>query len=487
MFLGELHRVRPFATVAVPPMREEGADLPEERSLFCLELSPTPAQEKVALFSVLVLVATSFLESGPFAGVRPGQIRAFAPAYMAALLVNDVIIAILLFAQYSILRSRALLLIASGYVFTALMTIPWVMELSGGLAPSALIGGMQSRAWLYFSWHGGFAMFVTAYALLKDTDSNRRRPRGSARPAIALSVTLTAVAAFAVSFICVAGEELLPRASQDPLHFNSQGPYLVGGPIVVLCMIAVIMLWVRRRSMVDLWLMVIMCSYAMEIPLAYYPSPFRYSVGWYTVRVICFFSNVFVLITLLYEITNIYGRLLSAIREQRRERKARLVTGDAMAAMIAHEVKQPLSAMMMRAETSLRWLNRSTPDLVKAKGELSHLAEDGLRAAAVIERVRANFKKEAQTKTLVNLDDLIGETIALVRGDLLRHRIQVKAEPSGKRPQTKGDSIQLQEVLLNLITNAIQSMASKEGARILDVKTAVHDDDALVVSVSDTG
>jgi signal transduction histidine kinase len=468
-------------------MRNEIVGLPEEQSLFSSELSPGPAQKKLALFLVLVLVAAYFLVSGPFAGVQLGQNTWFVPAYVAAMFVNDSITAILLFAQYSILRSRALLVIASGYVFTGLITIPWVMALAGGLAPNALVGGVQSPAWLYISWHGGFALFVLGYAFLKDADSSKRYWQGTARAAITMSIALTAAIVLALSFICIEGEALLPRVSQDPLHFNAQWPYLIGGPIVLLCMVALIVLWVRRRSMVDLWLMVVMCSYAIEIPLTYYPNPVRYSLGWYAVRVTGFFSSIVVLIVLLYEITTIYGRLLRAVRAQRREREARLVTGDAVAATIAHEVKQPLYAMLMRAQTSLSWLDRSTPDLEKARAQLKHLAVDGERAVAVIESVRANFKKDASIRTLLDLDGLIGETIELVRGDLQRYGIQVKTEPAALHPQIKGDPIQLQQVLLNLITNAIDSMASKEEPRILGVRSDVHEDGGVVVSVSDTG
>jgi signal transduction histidine kinase len=468
-------------------MRDEVVGLSGEQSLFSSELSPGPAQKRLALFLVLVLVTAYFLVSGPFAGVQLGQNTWFVPAYVAAMFVNDSVTAILLFAQYSILRSRALLLIANGYVFTALITIPWVMTLAGGLAPNALIGGVQSPAWLYISWHGGFALFVLGYAMLKDAESRKRYWQGSARGAIALSVTLTAAIVFALSFICTEGEGLLPRVSQDPLHFNADWPYLIGGPIVLLCMAALTVLWVRRRSMVDLWLMVVIFSYAIEIPLTYYPHPVRYSLGWYTVRVIGVFSSAVVLVVLLYEITTIYGRLLRAVRAQRRERGARLATGDAVAAAVAHEVKQPLFAMLMRAQTSLSWLDRSTPDLDKARAQLRHLAADGDRAVAVIERVRANFKKDASVRTLLDLDDLIGETIELLRGDLQRHRIQVKIEPSALHPQVKGDPIQLQQVLLNLITNAIDSMTNQEGPRILSLRSDVLESGGVTVSVSDTG
>ena len=113
--------------------------------------------------------------------------------------------------------------------------------------------------------------------------------------------------------------------------------------------------------------MVVMCLYTIEIPLSYYPTPFRFSIGWYAVRVVGFLSSTLVLTVLLYEIQAIYTKLLDAVLAQRREREARLMTGDAVAATIAHEVRQPLTAMIASAEAGLRFLDRSMPRLDKAK------------------------------------------------------------------------------------------------------------------------
>jgi signal transduction histidine kinase len=468
-------------------MRKEVDDIPGERNLFSSNLSPGPTQKRLALVSVLGMLVVFFLVIGPLSSVQLSPSPGFVPAYATAVFVCDLITAILLFAQFSILRSRALLVIASAYVFTALIVIPWTLTLPNGLAPSGLIGGVQSTGWLYFSWHCGFAMFVIAYALSKEMDPSKRYWHGTAHAAVALSVALTAAAVLTVAFLCTAGEALLPRISLDPLHFSPQWPYFIGAPIMLLCIAALIVLWVRRRSMLDLWLMVVLCSYVIEVPITYYPNPFRFSLGWYSVRFIQLFSSTLVLVVLLDEITTIYGRLLRAVLAQGREREARLMTGDAVAATIAHEVKQPLSAMITRAETALRWLDRSVPNLDKAKAELKHVAADGYRAGAVIERVRADFKKDARVRTLLDVNDLIGETIALVRGDLQRHRILVEAEPHAMLPQVMGDRIQLQQVLLNLITNAIDSMAAQDGPRILGVRSEVGEDGGVMVSVADTG
>jgi signal transduction histidine kinase len=105
----------------------------------------------------------------------------------------------------------------------------------------------------------------------------------------------------------------------------------------------------------------------------------------------------------------------------------------------------------------------------------------------VIESIRAIFKKDARNRTSLDINDLIGEALALTRGDLKRHRILVQAEPNEQLPPVRGDRIQLQQVLLNLVTNAIDSMAAKDGARVLRVRSQVDDGGGVIVSVADTG
>jgi signal transduction histidine kinase len=189
----------------------------------------------------------------------------------------------------------------------------------------------------------------------------------------------------------------------------------------------------------------------------------------------------------MYEITTLYARLLRAVVAERLEREARLMTGDAVSASIAHEVKQPLSAIVTDAYASLRWLDRTPPNLDEAKEALKRITVDGLRAGAVIDSIRAIFKKDAGNRTSLDINELISEVLALTRNDLQRHRILVQADPNAQLPEIRGDRIQLQQVLLNLVTNAIDSMAGKDGARLLRVRSQVDDGGGVIVSVADTG
>jgi signal transduction histidine kinase len=468
-------------------MRNAVDGTPEEQHYTLASSPPGPAQKRFALVVVLGLLTVFVLiTAGPLSRIQTGRVDAFIPIYLTGMFVNDSITAILLFAQFSIQRSRALLVIANGYLFTAFMLIPYLLTFPGVFTPKGLIGGLQSTSWIYFFQYAVFPMFVIAYALLKDTDPGKRSWRGATSTAIILSAASTIAVVLAASLLFIAGERLLPPIMLDSSHFGPLWPY-VGLPVALMSLAAVITLWFRRHSMLDLWLLVVMCAYSMLIPLNYFSSSMRFGIGWYAVRIFAAISSSLVLVFLLYEITMLYGRLLGAIIDQRRERDARLMTGDAVSATMAHEFRQPLSAMMTRADTGFRWLDRPIPDLDKAKVAFKQIVADGHRAEAVIESIRTSLKRQNQIRALLDVNELIGEALALTRDDLRNHRIHLHAEPNSGLPQVMGDRIQLQQVLLNLIANAIDSMAAEDGPRVLSVSSEVHGGDDVVVSVADTG
>jgi signal transduction histidine kinase len=215
----------------------------------------------------------------------------------------------------------------------------------------------------------------------------------------------------------------------DPIHASSLRIYIAGGQIG-LSVSALIVLWVRLRSVIDLWLMVVMWAYAIEVCVVVFPAPVRFNIGWYAGRVYSLVSGSLLLFALLYEITALYGQLLRATLAQRREREARLMTGDAVAAAMAHEIKQPLSAITTYADAGLRWLERPVPDLDNAKAALRGTGASGQRAGAVIESIRAMFKSDARKRTSLDIDELINEALVLLRNDLLKYRIVVETNPA---------------------------------------------------------
>jgi signal transduction histidine kinase len=430
------------------------------------------AQRRLALAVVLALLVAFVIAAGPLSTFQPGRIDAFVPAYGTAVFVNDLITAVLLFAQFSILRSRALLAIASGYLYTALIVIPWVLTFPGVFAPGGLLGaGLQSTDWLFNLWHAGFPTFVIAYTLLKDADPAKGLWRGSAGAAILSSVAVIAAVVCAVTVLVTAGQAHLPRTVLDPVRFSTLKLYVVGC-LILWNALALILLWIRRSSVLDLWLMVVFCAYVLELYTGALGLA-RFSAGWYASRFLGFVPSILVLCVLLYEITTLYAQLLRAIVAQRREREARLMAGDAISASIAHEIKQPLSAITLYANAGLRWLDRAAPDLDEAKAALRAVDASGQRAGEVIESIRAMFKSDTRNRTSLDINELINEALVLLRNGLQKHRVAVQTVSSPQLPRVIGDRIQLQQVLLNLITNAIDSMANEDTSRVLSIKSEV--------------
>jgi hypothetical protein len=294
----------------------------EEQDFMLSSLAPSRAQKRLALAVVLVMLVAFFATTAFLSRIKVPRIVPFVPMYAATMFVNDSITAILLFAQFSILRSRALLAISGGYLFTALMLIPWMLTFPGVFTPGGLLGaGLQSTAWLYVIWHAGFPAFVVAYALLKRGDPDKRLRHGSVRGAIFATVALTAALVCAATVLVTAGHHLLPQQTLDTVHFTRVWFYAAGF-ISLLSIVALAVLWVRRRTVLDLCLIVVMCAFVIEICMISFPVAARFTVGWYAGRIFGAVSGSLVLLMLLYEITTLYARMLLAVTAQRRERDA---------------------------------------------------------------------------------------------------------------------------------------------------------------------
>ncbi|WP_287066757.1 MASE4 domain-containing protein [Mesorhizobium sp.] len=467
--------------------------------LVLANIPPSPGQGRIARAFLLALLVI-LLGTWPFAAIRLPEVDAFVPTLAAALFVSDCVTAALLFAQFSILRQWALLVIASGYLFSALIVIAHALTFPGAFTPTGVLGsGLQSAVWLYWFWHAGLPISIIGYALLKDTD--RVADARVTRRAISLSVVGVFALVIGLFLFVTHFEHLLPILFVDvrPLSLFRR---TIGGMVVLaLGGIALWLLWPRQRSLLDQWLIVALCALLLEVALASVLSAGRYNLAWYAGRFYQLVTATVVMVVLLAEMTRLYAslarsnamlqyerkRLQRAIDAQHRERDARLMTGDAVAATIAHEVKQPLAAMITRSETGLRWLDRAVPELHMARTEFMKIAADGHRAAAVIESIRANFRKDERVRASFDVDNLIEEAIALFEDDLKSHRILVKVERSARPLRVIGDRIQLQQVLLNLITNAIEAMITVDGPRELAVSSSLSDDGDVMISVADTG
>ena len=185
---------------------------------------------------------------------------------------------------------------------------------------------------------------------------------------------------------------------------------------------------------------------------------------------------------------------LAAAREREIADQARsaqqtlLTTMGQMAASIAHELNQPLAAIVTNGNAGLRWLANATPDFDEVRAALQRVVSDGHRASQLIGTIRSMFKKDGQKKAPVDVNQLIQGVLGLMQGELQNQQVSLQTELEVQPIQVLGDRVQLQQVILNLITNAIDAMGSvTDRPRLLRVRSETNESDAVVVTVEDSG
>jgi PAS domain S-box-containing protein len=165
----------------------------------------------------------------------------------------------------------------------------------------------------------------------------------------------------------------------------------------------------------------------------------------------------------------------------------RVTTMGELTASLAHEVNQPIAAAVTDANTCLRWLMRDPPDLGEARQAASRIIKDSTRAAEIISRVRQLFKKGIPQRELVDINEVILEMVVLLRSEAARYSISVRTELAPDLPHVTGDRVQLQQVLMNLMTNGMDAMKDVDGTCELIIRSQQAEDGQLMVSISDTG
>jgi PAS domain S-box-containing protein len=166
----------------------------------------------------------------------------------------------------------------------------------------------------------------------------------------------------------------------------------------------------------------------------------------------------------------------------------RVTTLGELTASIAHEVNQPLAAVVANAEACLRWLDRGTPDLDAARRSVEWVIDDGHRASEVIRRVRALAKKTSIEKVPLDVNDVVKEVAELVQRELVSHQVSLRMELAPTLPMIPGDRVQLQQVIINLVMNGIEAMqAVTDRPRQLEIRSRQDEKQQVLVSVTDCG
>lgn len=275
-------------------------------------LSLLPPRRGERRFAVAVVVASLavFAILAPFAKVQLARVDAFIPLYQSALVITDLITAVLLFGQFSIVRSRSLLVLANAYLFAALMVAAHTLSFPGLFAPGGLLGaGPQTTAWIYMFWHGGFPLLVIGYAL-----SNGIRFDGRIGVLIPLSATVTAGVVIALTLLTTAGQDLLPSIMAGNRYTPAM--IVVVATVWLLSLAVLVVLWRRlSRTSLDLWLTVVVIAFLLDVALAAMLNGGRFDLGFYAGRVYGLLASSTVLMVLLLETRALYARHARDLQE----------------------------------------------------------------------------------------------------------------------------------------------------------------------------
>lgn len=455
-----------------------------------LGLFDTPPDRRQTLIglAIVCLLCASFPVVYPVRNVLWPRVDAFIPVADTIMLLGEAITATLLYAQAAVFRSRALAALATGYLFTALLLIPHALTFPGAFTPDGLLGaGLNTPGWLTYGRRWAFPVAIVLYVWLRRQESATLP--GAERPPVRVSAwSFAAIAgAAAATLLTTAGHDLLPPFFANRSQVAHQ--YFVWYQLIQLAGIAVAaaLLFRARRSVLDLWLLIATASWLIET-LTNVTLTTRFSVGWYWLHCMALFSHLVVMLALIVETYRLYARLALATIGRTRERNARLMSLDAVAAAISHEIGQPLTAIRLQAGIGRSRLEATPPDVPSAIEAFDGVLEAEQRTSAVIKSIRAMFGQRRGGRTQFDLNELVRETVVVMDRDLATHGVSLELSLDDDLPLVLADPVQIQRVLVNLLTNAIESLDAIEGRpRLITIRSTALEGQAVLLEVSDNG
>src|SRR5258706_14981518 len=360
--------------------------MPESSQLLISTLPPSRAQQRAAIAVAIALFAL-FLAVLPVAAASLPRIDSVIPVVSTIMFLGDCISAVLLFGQFAVLRTRALLVLAGGYLFTGLGVGAVALAFPVAFSERGLVGAnVQTAAWIFVFWHLGLPTTVMAYALLRDA----RPPIQLVRMPVPQAIAVAAGAAVALASLAawIANADILPPVIVDNVRLGSDR----GVAVVVVCLSAAAFftLGSRRRSVLDTWLLVVLFAWVLDSVFTYITEN-RYTRSWYANPVVRIISANVVLFVLLAESTRLYARIVASMMAGRRERERRGMTVEAVSAALEHQVRQPLGAIVANAGAANRWLEHSPPNLAEAAGAMATIDADARRATDILHAMRQLF------------------------------------------------------------------------------------------------
>jgi signal transduction histidine kinase len=460
--------------------QEPGHDFP-----VVIANTPASAAERRVAFALVVFLIIIFGMVAPFARVPLPSVYAFIPVIQTVVCVAELVTAILLFAQYSIQPQLGVLALASGYIFSGLFAFLQTLAFPGAYAPDGLIGDpLISTVYLFCLWHVALPTAVLVYALSTDTGGTTNK---STRITISIIVVSVLAVIAVLTWVVTAGAKYLPPTFVDGTRQAPITSYMTGF-IWLLSAAGLLALFKYKRTSLAVWLMVAVFATLPDLTLSTVLSTVRYTLGWYTARTYALIASFTVLAVMLTETTLLYARLANTVLLLRRERSNRLMSLDAATGAISHEMRQPLAAIATQGDVGLMLLEQTPPDLEEVGVCLNSMIGSSHRAAEIIASIRELFSQTPRERTMIQINDVTREVLSLVEHDLRDNEISVVADYQENLPQIHADQTQMQQVILNLVKNAIDAMrGDSPNKRQLRLITGFDGDSTVSLYIQDSG
>ena len=444
-----------------------------------------PAQvwitSSVALVLFLVFIATFFHQIELFQAQQLPAREVFVAISGVMLVMADWIIATLLVAQARVLHTRPFYVLAAGYFLAGLFMALRILSLPGAM------GSLERRydptynlpLWFYLSSHLALPLAIIPYAWLSHAADGFLRPGPSRHrpPGRHLANAL----------ILAAGVILILTASQSSLPWSSS-IFLTAAAVMLLMIAAMAVLGRGPHSELDLWLQLMLWGWFLEMALIALPSV-GYTPGWYAARGLGLVSGLFVLFALLAETSKLYAQSVLQLIAQTQEREHRFLIRDVLSASIAHELRNPLAAILINAQTARK---TAFGALARPEEETKEVLDDivasCLRANDILESTRAMFGRGSSERSFVDPALILRRTLALVTSSARLHGISTDLAIEGEPGPIAINPLQIQQALLNLFQNAIEALSrSDQRRRTLVVRCSSWDDLGVVIRVEDNG
>ncbi len=477
-------------------MASDGLD---DKPTFLSNLTAGPDARHLAV-AVVCLSALVFAVLIPHASTPLQPIPPFVLVYESVLTICDLITAVLLFGQFHILRRRSLLVLASGYLLTASMATLHALSFPGLFAPNGWIGGgSQTTAWLYVAWHGGFPCAVLIYAWLRGIEGSgsgriagddEAVSRRASMMALGACIAVVAVLCGMVVTVTTVLHKALPILYTE--HGNAPGLFKTLAVILVIDVLALIALWRRGRphSVLDLWVMVVLCVWICDISLSAWLNSARFDLGYYAGRIYGLLAAAFVLIVLLLENGKLYSKLArSYVREQDKVIEARNLSvalermnqllGEQNRALedanlrkseflanMSHELRTPLNAIIGFSEVLKDGLVGELP--AEQKEYVSDIFNSGKHLLSLINDILDLSKVEAGQMTLdlehTPIAELLERALSIVKDKALQHRIALNSDIDPALGTLELDTRKAKQIVYNLLSNAVKF--TPDGGRV---------------------